>query len=88
MARGWESKSIADQIEDVERRAQRREDESDRSPEARMQRERLEALRLSRARTLAQLDSASSPAYRQMLERALSALEREIEDASRTVTSG
>jgi TATA-binding protein-associated factor Taf7 len=84
MARGWESKSVADQIEDGERRSQR-VDNADRSPETRLQRERLEALRLSRSRTLAQMDSASSPAYRQMLERALSALEREIEDVSRTL---
>lgn len=83
MARGWESKSVADQIEEVEPRAPERAPEPDRSPEGRLQREQLESLRLSRSRTLAQLDSASSPAYRQMLEKALRTLEQQIEEVSR-----
>jgi TATA-binding protein-associated factor Taf7 len=83
MARGWESKSVADQIEDLEQHLREKPPEADRSPEARLRREQLDSLELSRARTLAQLDRASSPAYRQMLEKALGALEREIEDLSR-----
>jgi TATA-binding protein-associated factor Taf7 len=83
VARGWESKSVADQIEESEDREPKHADELDSSPEVRLQRERLESLKLSRSRTLAQLDSASSPAYRQMLERALRTLEQEIEEVSR-----
>ena len=80
MARGWESKSVADQIEDEESRLAEKPVDPDRSPEARLRRQHLESLKLSRSRTLAQLDRATSPAYRQMLERALQTLEQEIED--------
>ena len=83
MARGWESKSVADQIEDGEQRASSRSPEPDNSPEERLRRERLESLRLSRSRILAQLETASRPAYRQMLEKALGAIEQEIEEVSR-----
>ena len=86
MARGWESKSVADQIEEGAQRIPERTPEVDRSPEGRVQRERLESLRLSRSRTLAQLDSASSPAYRQMLENALRTLEQQIEEVSRQMS--
>jgi len=48
-----------------------------------LRRQQLESLRLSRARTLAQMEQASRPAYRQMLEGALRALEDEIEEISR-----
>ena len=82
MARGWESKSVADQIEEGESRSVERPRDPDRSPEVLLQRQHLESLKLSRSRTLAQLDRATSPAYRQMLERALQALEQEIEEAS------
>jgi uncharacterized Zn finger protein len=83
MARGWESKAVADQIEEGEQRTAKREPELDPSPEAVLRRQQLESLRLSRSRTLAQLDGAVSPAYRQMLEKALRKLEQEIEETSR-----
>jgi len=86
MARGWESKGVAEQIDqgkEAEQRAAERPPDPDRSPEARMRREQLESLKLSRSRTLAQLERATSPAYRQMLESALQSLERQIEEISR-----
>jgi hypothetical protein len=52
MARGWESKAVADQIEAADERAASRPDEYELSPEVRARRERLESLRLSRSRTL------------------------------------
>ena len=82
MARGWESKAVADQIEEGESRMAEQPIDPDRSPEARLRRQRLESLKLSRSRTLAQLERATSPAYRQMLERALQTLEKEIEESS------
>jgi TATA-binding protein-associated factor Taf7 len=82
MARGWESKSVADQIEEGEQRVPERAAEVDHSPEARLRRQQLESLKLSRARTLSQLDRASNPAYRAMLEKALRKLEQEIEEIS------
>ena len=73
---------MADQIEEEEPRLPERPADPDRSPEARMRREQLESLKLSRARTIAQLDRATSPAYRQMLEKALQALELQIEEVT------
>ena len=83
MARGWESKAVADQIEEGEQRTPGRAPELDPSPEAVFRRQQLESLRLSRSRTLAQLERASKPAYRQMLEKALRTIEQEIEEVSR-----
>ena len=83
MARGWESKSVADQIEEGEQRLPKRAPEPDRSPEGLLHLQQLESLKLSRSRTLDQLDRTSSPAYRQMLERALRDLEQQIEEVSR-----
>lgn len=85
MARGWESKSVADQMEDAEERA--REETEQRanlasSPEMRARYERLESLKLSRARTLTQLERATNQAYRETLLRTLRALEAEIEQLS------
>lgn len=81
MARGWESKSIADQIEAADERAQQSPSEQyEMSPEVRARRERLESLRLSRARTLEQLEGAVRRPHREMLQRTLRALEAEIEE--------
>lgn len=82
MARGWESKAVADQMEAAEERERRRQQPDDLSPEERSRLERLESLRLSRARTLNQLEHATRRAHREMLQRTLSALEAEIEALS------
>ena len=80
MARGWESKAVEDQINEADERARLAESERDElSPEERERRQRLELLKLSRARTLDQLESVTNPAYREMLKRTLRALEAEIE---------
>jgi hypothetical protein len=80
MARGWESKAVEDQIEQANERALRQQSLENLSPEERARRERLESLRLSRARTLTQLESATRPAHQQMLQRTLRALEAEMEE--------
>ena len=82
MARGWESKSVADQIEEDERAREETEKRAQLSPEMRAKQERLETLNLSRARILDQLERATNQAYRQMLQRSLRALEAEIEELS------
>ena len=83
MARGWESKAVSDQIEEGKSRPQVSQSVDDRSPETVLRRQQLESLRLSRARTLAQIEQASRAAYRQMLEGALRTLEERIEEVSR-----
>lgn len=81
MARGWESKSVADQIEAADEGWR---DEEERpsfvTPEARKRHERAEFLKLSRSRTLQQLEHASNPVLRKSLLSALAAVEDEIEE--------
>ena len=86
MAIGW-GKSYEEQMEEANQRAsdakrqrQPRMGEGDR---ARLQ--RLESLKLSRSRVLAQLERASVPAHREMLMKALQALEKEADEASQPV---
>jgi len=83
MARGWESKAVEDQVQEAEERARLAERASllPDSPEERARLEKLESLKLSRTRTLDQLERATRPAHREMLQRTLAALEREIEDS-------
>jgi hypothetical protein len=88
MARGWESKAVEDQIQEAEERARRAsEPPVDESPAARTRRERLETLRLSRSRTLSQLEHATRHAHREMLQRTLRALETEIEEVEETMNA-
>ena len=79
MARGWESKAVADQIEEGEARQQ---DASKPAPtlEQRKLKEQLESLKLSRSRLLQQLEHAKHPAHRDVLLNGLKAVEKEIEE--------
>ncbi|MBA3805894.1 MAG: hypothetical protein H0X14_09330 [Acidobacteria bacterium] len=80
MARGWESKAVEDQINEADARARLNQSSRDElSPQERERLKRLESLKLSRARTLDQLEGVTNPAYREMLKRTLRALETEIE---------
>ena len=82
MARGWESKAVEDQIEEAEKRARKKGAQDDLTPKERARLDRLESLRLSRARTLAQLERATRPQHRALLQRTLQALEAEIVELS------
>ena len=86
MARGWESKAVADQIEEGESR-QRDASKSAVTPEQRLLKEQLESLKLSRSRLLQQLEHARHPAHRDVLLNGLKAVEKEIEDVSNKVRS-
>jgi len=79
MARGWESKSVADQIEDAELRENKAQTDPA-SPDERVQKERLDSLLLSKSRLLQQLERAKHPAHRSVLLNGLKAIEKEIED--------
>lgn len=80
MARGWESKAVEAQMDDAHARDWREGEPHDISPAVRERQTRLRWLRLSHARTVEQLKRARTPAHRQMLERAVAALEREMEE--------
>ncbi len=80
MARGWESKAVADQIEEVESRlpaAHPPTAEPDRE-----KKERLQSLLLSKARVLDQLEKARHAAHRAVLQNGLRAIEAEIDELS------
>ena len=79
MARGWESKSVADQIEDAELRADRAQAAAASSAE-RERKQRLDSLQLSKSRLLQQLERAKHPAHRSVLLNGLKAIERGIEE--------
>lgn len=75
MARGWESKSVEDQMADAEtrRRPVRRGPEP--SPEERARAREVDAVSLARARVLEQLQTTCDRRYRASLEQALADLD-------------
>ena len=81
MARGWESKAVADQIEEGESR-QPANPRAQASPEDRVLKERHDSLLLSRSRLLQQLERATNPAHRNVLLNGLKAVEKELEEIS------
>jgi hypothetical protein len=76
MARGFESKAVADQQESAQARPPRRLDDEPPDPAGLARRRRLE---LARADIERRLKLAVAPAHRQMLERALRALSQDID---------
>ena len=84
MARGWESKAVADQIEEGESR-QQQPSKTEVTKEQRVLKERLDSLKLSRSRLLQQLERARHPAHRNVLLNGLKAVEKEIEEVSAKV---
>lgn len=82
MARGWESKAVEAQIEEGIQHAADNERRVSLSVEARLRLQRLESLKLSRSRVLAQLERAVLPAHRAVLLNGLQAIEKEIVDNS------
>ena len=79
MARGWESKAVADQIEEVNSRKERARTVQA-SAEERVRKERLDSLLLSKSRLLEQLERATHPSHRNMLLNGLNAIETQIDD--------
>ena len=77
MSRGWESKFVESQQEEA---ARGRADKKNRplSEEERARFTRRATLELARTRTVADLNLATAPAQRLMLERALAALDLEL----------
>jgi hypothetical protein len=75
MARGWESKSVESQIEDVRSRGVQGEIQT---PEERERATKRSGLELSRRRVLHDLEATSSAIRRASLESALAFLEAEI----------
>ena len=77
---GWDGDALAESMEQAQERQEeaaeaRRTRREQSSPEGRKQKALDESFRLSRARLEQQLERATSPAHRAMLERALKALD-------------
>lgn len=77
MARGWESKSIEDQIERAEERKEQAHAQKLNDEEVGRQRQR-ESLELSRTRVLQDLENAKHPRHREMLNESLRFLDEKI----------
>jgi hypothetical protein len=69
MARGWESKSVEQQIEDA-RMESNQSSSFNTHPDFEMRQKR-EGLLLQRSRILQEMDSARNPRYQEMLKRML-----------------
>jgi ATP-dependent Lon protease len=77
MARGWESKSVEDQVETAAAAKQTRAP-AHLTPQQREQQTLKQSLLMSRAQTLKRLESATNPNYRTQLERALKYLDEQL----------
>jgi hypothetical protein len=77
MARGWESKSVEDQMEEA-RRSQGVAEGRVQSPEAKERERKIESLKLERSRLTEQLNRARSEAHQRMIRQSLEAIEEEI----------
>jgi len=77
MARGWESKAIEAQQEVASTRPEPRPAVA---PHQAARRARLATLTLARARATADLEAATAPAHRTMLQQAIADLDRQIAD--------
>ena len=86
MAIGW-GKSYEEQMEEASQRASK--ERTPRVPvQERARLQRLESLKLSRSRVEDQLSKAVRPAHRQMLMKALQAIEEEAEKLSQDPQKG
>jgi len=77
MARGWESKNIESQQEEAERGRKRGQALT---PEEQEKLARRRSLELARLRAAADLERATAPAHRRMLEQAIAALDQQLQD--------
>ena len=78
MARGWDSKAIEDQQSAAEAEKSR-QSRPELSAAEREVESRRQGLTLTRAKIVADLEAASDPRHRTMLEQALAHIDREIE---------
>lgn len=81
MARGWESKSVEQQQDEAA--SNRGPQKARLAPEQIAKEQQQKMLELSRNRILQQLEAASNPQYRQMLESALADLDSKIAQLKR-----
>jgi sigma54-dependent transcription regulator len=81
VAIGW-GKSFEDQVEEGNQRLSEKEPHVRLDHQARLRLQRLESLKLSRSRILAQLDRATNDSHRKVLMNGLRAIEKQMETVS------
>ena len=77
MARGWESKSVEQQQEEMAEQ-RKKTTGAPLSPDVQQRNRQREGLLLSRQRLTQQLQAASNPQHRQMLEQSIAELNRQL----------
>jgi len=85
MARGWESKSVEQQQEVMLER--QKTGRAPISPDEQQRQRKREGLLLSRSRLTQQLQAASNPRHRQMLEQAIAELDRQLSSLEQVTVS-
>jgi len=85
MARGWESKSVEQQQEEMSE--QRKPARAPISPNEQQRNRKRESLLLSRKRLTQQLQAAGNPRHRQMLEQAIAELDRQLSSFKQVTNS-
>ena len=78
MARGWESKSVEDQIQEREAKVSESSPQQKPTPEELQRRNRREGILMARTRTLTSLQSACGGRYRGHLEQVLADLDKQL----------
>jgi len=78
MARGWESKSVAAQIDSAENHHHRAPKQKSPSPDRLDLIRKKETLLLSRTRIMRELEAAENPRYRAVLGKALADLDAQL----------
>ena len=78
MAKGWESKSVEDQIQNTENQPNHDNRRKQLTPDQMEAHRRREVLLLSRARVERDLNASQNPRYRDQLTRALADLDAQI----------
>jgi hypothetical protein len=84
MARGWESKSVEQQQESLSSSASAQPLRKQLTPKQVTEQQRRDGLQLSRQHILQQLEVASNPQHRAMLEAALAELDAQLKDHNRS----
>lgn len=85
MARGWESKSVEQQQEELS--ARRQTERATLSFDEQQRNRKHEGLLLSRGRLMQQLQAASNPRHRQMLEQAIAELDSQLATSTQVSNS-
>jgi ribosomal protein S15P/S13E len=81
MARGWESKSVEEQIELAAEKAASLKNKKEENEADAARRREVESLQLSRTRVIQDMERSSNPRYRDQLQKSLDFLDEKLAKA-------